>query len=89
MENLGAGGTISELISCHGINYRNELTLRMLKIDPREKNCAIQLFGEDAESMANAAEFACSFNPKFIDINMGCPVKKLSQKVRIGPFKRH
>ena len=36
MEDLGAGGTVSELISCHGINYGNERTRHMLKVD-REK----------------------------------------------------
>jgi tRNA-dihydrouridine synthase B len=80
MEELGAGGTVSELISCHGINYGNQRTLEMLKIHPRERNVGIQLFGEDAESMARAAEVAESFGPKFLDINMGCPVTKVVSK---------
>jgi tRNA-dihydrouridine synthase B len=80
MEDLGAGGTVSELISCHGINYGNERTLEMLKIHPRERNVGIQLFGEDAESMARAAEVAESYGPKFLDINMGCPVNKVVSK---------
>jgi tRNA-dihydrouridine synthase B len=80
MEDLGAGGTVSELISCHGINYGNARTLDMLKIHPREKNVGIQLFGEDPESMARAAEVAESYGPKFIDINMGCPVNKVVSK---------
>ena len=37
MEDLGAGGTVSELISCHGINYGNERTRHMLKLFPNEK----------------------------------------------------
>ena len=77
MEDLGAGGTVSELISCHGINYKNIRTTDMLKVDPREKNIGLQLFGEAPEAMANAAKVAESFGPKFIDINMGCPVKKV------------
>lgn len=77
MEDLGAGGTVSELISCHGINYKNVRTTDMLKIDPREKNIGLQLFGEGAEAMASAAKVAQEFEPKFIDINMGCPVKKV------------
>ena len=77
MEDLGAGGTVSELISCHGINYKNVRTTEMLKIDPREKNIGLQLFGEGAEAMAQAAQVAEKFGPKFIDINMGCPVKKV------------
>jgi len=80
MEELGAGGTVSELISCHGINYRNEKTRQMLTIHPKEKNIGIQLFGEDTQSMARAAEYAREFNPKFIDINMGCPVRKVVSK---------
>jgi tRNA-dihydrouridine synthase B len=44
MEDLGCGGTVSELISCHGINYGNQKTLDMLRIDKRERNIGIQLF---------------------------------------------
>ncbi len=77
MEDLGAGGTVSELISIHGINYKNVRTVDMLKVDSREKNMGLQLFGEGAEAFAEAAKVAEEFNPKFIDINMGCPVKKV------------
>jgi tRNA-dihydrouridine synthase B len=77
MEDLGAGGTVSELISIHGINYKNVRTIDMLKVDPREKNMGLQLFGEGADAFAEAAKVAEEFNPKFIDINMGCPVKKV------------
>ena len=80
MEDLGAGGTVSELISCHGINYGNHRTLDMLKLDPAEKNVGLQLFGEDAKAMAKAAATAQEYNPKFIDINMGCPVRKVVTK---------
>lgn len=80
MEDLGAGGTVSELISCHGINYQNDKTLKMLKVDPREKHVGIQLFGEEAESLAQAAEIAEKYGAKFIDLNMGCPVRKVVGK---------
>lgn len=80
MEALGAGGTVSELISCHGINHGNERTLRMLELDPRERHIGLQLFGEDEKAMAQAAERAEDFGPKFIDINMGCPVRKVVTK---------
>ncbi len=80
MEDLGAGGTVSELISCHGINYGNVRTLEMLKIHPLERNVGIQLFGEDPESMARAAQTAEEYGPKFLDINMGCPVTKVVSK---------
>ncbi|MBI2521019.1 MAG: tRNA-dihydrouridine synthase [Bdellovibrio sp.] len=82
MEDLGAGGTISELISCHGINYKGQKTLHMLGISPQEKNVGIQLFGEDPEAMAKAAKQVeeLEIPPKFIDINMGCPVRKVVTK---------
>ncbi len=80
MEDLGAGGTVSELISCHGINYKNIKTRQMLRIHPREKNVGIQLFGEEEVAMAEAAKVAEEFGPKFIDINMGCPVRKVVSK---------
>jgi len=80
MEELGCGGTVSELVSCHGINYKNEKTHKMLDIHEREKNIGLQLFGEDKEAMAKAAIVAQERNPKFIDINMGCPVRKVVSK---------
>lgn len=80
MEELGAGGTVSELISCHGINYGNQRTRDMLKIDEREECIGIQLFGEEEKAMAQAAQVAQEFGPKFIDINMGCPVRKVVSK---------
>ena len=80
MEDLGAGGTVSELISCHGINHGNLRTRNMLKLDPHEKNVGLQLFGEDPNAMALAAKVANDHNPKFVDINMGCPVKKVVSK---------
>lgn len=80
MEELGAGGTVSELISCHGINYGNQRTREMLRIDEREECIGIQLFGEEENAMAQAALVAQEFAPKFIDINMGCPVRKVVSK---------
>lgn len=80
MEDLGAGGTVSELVSCHGINYGNEKTKRMLTIDEREENIGLQLFGEDPSAMSEAAKVAEDYGPKFIDINMGCPVRKVVTK---------
>jgi tRNA-dihydrouridine synthase B len=80
MQELGAGGTVSELISCHGINHGNQRTMDMLKLHPKEQGVGLQLFGEDAQSMAKAARVAQGAGPDFIDINMGCPVKKVVSK---------
>jgi len=80
MQMLGCGGTVSELVSCHGINYQNDKTLKMLYINKNEKNVGIQLFGEDGASMAKAAKVAQEFGPGFIDLNLGCPVNKVVKK---------
>ncbi len=80
LEALGAGGTVSELVSCHGIIHGNERTRKMLMIDQREKSVGLQLFGEDPSVMAEGAKVAQDNNPKFIDINMGCPVRKVVSK---------
>lgn len=80
MEDLGAGGTVSELISATGIFYKNQQTLDMLYIDPREKNVGLQIFGDDADHMNFAALVAQEKGAKFVDINMGCPVRKVVTK---------
>ena len=80
METMGAGGTVGELISAHGILYDNKKTKQMLKVHPKEKHVGLQLFGEDPELMGQAAEIMQEFSPQFIDINMGCPVKKVVTK---------
>jgi len=80
MQDLGSGGSVTELISCHGINYNNDKTIKMLKINEAEKNVGIQLFGENPDDMARAAVFCEKLKPHFIDINVGCPVKKVVGK---------
>jgi tRNA-dihydrouridine synthase B len=80
MEELGAGATVSELVSAHGINHGNERTLEMLKIHPLEKKVGLQLFGEDKDSLVRAAQTAQKYGPGWIDLNMGCPVNKVVSK---------
>lgn len=80
MQDLGAAASVSELISSHGINYDNKHTLNMLRIDEKERLVGIQLFGEDGPSLARAAGKAQEFGPHWIDINLGCPVKKVITK---------
>jgi nifR3 family TIM-barrel protein len=77
---FGAGYCVSEMISCHGLVYRQKNTLRMLASIPEERPVSFQLFGSDPEVMAEAAEILASHGPDMIDINMGCPVKKVTKK---------
>ncbi|CAN5554777.1 tRNA dihydrouridine synthase DusB [soil metagenome] len=74
----GAGLAVSEMVSSFGLHYRNERTLReMLRLHPDEHPVSIQLFGQDPEVMASAAGTVAEAGADLIDINMGCPVKKV------------
>jgi tRNA-dihydrouridine synthase B len=74
----GAGLAVSEMISSFGLHYRNERTLReLMRIHPDEHPVSIQLFGHDAEVMRSGAAIAAEAGADLIDINMGCPVRKV------------
>ncbi len=74
----GAGLAVSEMVSSFGLHYRNERTLReLLRIHPDEHPVSIQLFGQDPDVMRSAAEIVAGAGADLIDINMGCPVKKV------------
>ncbi len=76
----GAAFCVSEMISCYGLVYREPNTLRMLASVEEERPVSFQLFGADPEIMADAAEIMASHGPDLIDINMGCPVKKVTKR---------
>lgn len=76
----GAALGVSEMISCHGLVYREPNTLQMLASVEAERPVSFQLFGADPEVMADAAEIMASYGPDLIDINMGCPVKKVTKR---------
>jgi nifR3 family TIM-barrel protein len=74
----GAGLAVSEMVSSFGIKYGDKRTLReFLRIHPDEHPVSIQLFGHDPEVMKVAAEKAREAGASLIDINMGCPVRKV------------
>jgi tRNA-dihydrouridine synthase B len=74
----GAGLAVSEMVSSFGLHYRNERTLReLLRLHPDEHPVSVQLFGQDPDVMRSAAEIAAEAGADLIDINMGCPVKKV------------
>ena len=74
----GAGLAVSEMVSSFGLHYRNERTLReLLRLHPDEHPVSIQLFGQDPEVMRSAAMIAAEAGADLIDINMGCPVRKV------------
>ena len=74
----GAGLAVSEMVSSFAVHYGNERTLReLLRIHPDEHPVSVQLFGQDPEVMASAAERVAAAGADLIDINMGCPVPKV------------
>jgi nifR3 family TIM-barrel protein len=74
----GAGLGVSEMVSSFGLHHRNERTLNeLLRIHPGEHPVSIQLFGHDPEVMRSAAAIAAAAGADLIDINMGCPVRKV------------
>jgi tRNA-dihydrouridine synthase B len=74
----GAGLAVSEMISSFGLHHRNERTLReLLRIHPEEHPVSLQLFGHDPEVMRSGAAIAAGAGADLIDINMGCPVRKV------------
>jgi tRNA-dihydrouridine synthase B len=74
----GAGLAVSEMISSFGLHHRNERTLReLMRIHPEEHPVSIQLFGHDPEAMRSGAAIAAEAGADLIDINMGCPVRKV------------
>jgi len=74
----GAGMAYSEMVSSFALHHRNERTLReMLRIHPDEHPTAMQLFGPDPEAMKSAAATVAEAGADLIDLNMGCPVRKV------------
>ncbi len=77
---FGAGLVVCEMISDRGIMYKNKKTLSMLFVDPREHPISIQIFGGTKETLVNAAKFVDQNTAAdIIDINMGCPVPKVTK----------
>lgn len=74
---LGAGLTYTEMVSAKGLMYGNEHTEDLLHTTEYEKVKAVQLFGSDPEILARAAESRELGKFDIVDINMGCPVKKI------------
>jgi tRNA-dihydrouridine synthase B len=76
----GAGFCVSEMISCHALCYRQQKTLDMLVSAETERPVSFQLFGAEPDLMGEAAAILADFSPDMIDINMGCPVKKVTRR---------
>ena len=75
----GAGVVCAEMVSAHALHYENPRSLRMLAISEREKPVSMQIFGSDEQTISEAARAAEARGADIIDINAGCPVKKINR----------
>jgi tRNA-dihydrouridine synthase B len=76
---FGAGLVCSEMVSCAGLSYKNERTLGYLRIAADEHPLAVQIFGSEPGVMAEAARMVEDAGADIVDINFGCPVRKVTK----------
>ena len=77
----GADVVVTEFLSAEGIRRENEATISKLRFSPDEHPIGVQIFGADPAAMADAAALVTDlFMPDFVDINFGCPVKKVVRR---------
>ena len=77
----GADVVVTEFLSAEGIRRENEATLSKLRFGPDERPIGVQIFGGEPGPMGEAAALVTDiFQPEFIDINFGCPVKKVVRR---------
>ena len=74
----GACWTVGEMTSSKGLSFGRKKSAELLQIGEAERPTAVQLFGSEPETMAQAAEMAMEYAPEAIDINFGCPVPKVA-----------
>jgi len=77
VKKLGAGLVTTEMVSAMGLTLGKKKTYEYIKSDPREKPLAVQIFGSSPDVMASAAQTVVNAGADLLDINMGCPVKKV------------
>jgi tRNA-dihydrouridine synthase B len=78
---FGADVVVTEFLSAEGIRRENAATLDKLRFGADERPIGVQIFGADPDAMGDAAQLVTDvFAPEFIDINFGCPVKKVVRR---------
>src|SRR6476659_1264177 len=78
---FGADVVVTEFLSAEAIRRENQATLAKLRFGADERPIGVQIFGSDPAGMGEAAALVTEvFEPEFIDINFGCPVKKVVKR---------
>lgn len=78
---FGADYVVTEMVSAEGLFYNSKKTEELFQIQPWDRPCGVQIFGADPKKMGAAAKLVGeAVNPAFIDLNAGCPVRKVVSK---------
>lgn len=75
---FGAGYCETEMVSAKALSFNDKKSFELMKLSPDEHPCAIQIFGNEPDIMANAAKLAEKSGADIVDINMGCPAPKIA-----------
>lgn len=78
VRSCGADVVYTEMVSSRGIFYKDKKTHTLMEFDDAERPIHIQIFGNDPDTMAYAAEKCAEYQPDWININMGCPMTKIA-----------
>lgn len=77
-KSFGAAYVVGEMTSAKGLLYEGEKSRALLRVTEAERPMAVQLFGNDPDTVARAARLALAYEPEVIDLNMGCPTPKIT-----------
>ncbi len=80
MRQMNCGPVITELVSAKGLQYNSEKTLKLMQFDSYQHPVGVQIFGEDLQTLSEAAKFIEGMGADFVDLNFGCPVPKVVKK---------
>lgn len=80
MRELGCGVVVTELVSATGLKYSSEKTRKLMEFEALQHPVGIQLFGENFDHLAEAAQMVEQMGADFVDLNFGCPVPKVVNK---------
>lgn len=80
MKRRGAGIVVSELVSATGLEFSSVKTKELMRFDKIQHPVGIQLFGDNPEHVAKAAQYIENLGADFVDLNFGCPVSKVVKK---------
>ena len=80
MRDLGCGVITSELVSARALQEKNMKTEQLVDYEETQRPFGIQIFGEDPETLSEGAKRAEQLGPDFLDLNLGCPVRKIVKK---------